>query len=48
MQRVVGNISCDLDAKVKGQIMYLFVIASPPNTVGHSNFKLCRCTGYML
>ena len=30
MKRVLGNISCDLDAKVKGQIMYLLVNASAP------------------
>ena len=42
MQRVLGNISCDLDTKVKGQIMYLLVIASH---LGHSNFKLCRYIG---
>ena len=29
---VLGNISCDLDpkVKVKGQILYFLVIASPP------------------
>ena len=25
MKRALGNISCDLDAKVKGQIMYFLV-----------------------
>ena len=32
MQRVLGNISCDLDpkVKVKGQIMYILVNVSPP------------------
>ena len=32
MKRVLGNISCDLDPKikVKGQIMYFLVNVSPP------------------
>ena len=30
MYRVLGNISCELDTKVKGQIMYFLVNASPP------------------
>ena len=32
MERVLGNISCDLDpkVKVKGQIMYFLVNVSPP------------------
>ena len=30
MYRILGNISCDLDHKVKGQIMYLLVNESPP------------------
>ena len=40
MYWVLGNISCDLDAKVKGQIMYLLVIASPPKSlnIATSNF----------
>ena len=42
MQRVVGNISCDLDAKVKGQIMYLFVIASPPKPL---DIATSNCAG---
>ena len=31
MYRVLGNISCDLDpkVKVKGQILYFLVIVSP-------------------
>ena len=29
MYRVLGNILCDLDAKVKGQIMYLLGITVP-------------------
>ena len=29
MKRALGNISCDLDAKVKGQIMYFLVNLSP-------------------
>ena len=30
MQRVLGNISCDLDPKVKGQILNFLVNSSPP------------------
>ena len=32
MWRVLGNILCDLDlkVKVKGQILYFLVIVSPP------------------
>ena len=32
MKRVLGNISCDLDpkVKVKGQIMYFLVNVPPP------------------
>ena len=30
MKRVLGNISCDLDVKVKDQIMYFLVNVSPP------------------
>ena len=29
MKRVLGNIACHLDPKVKGQIMYFLVNASP-------------------
>ena len=45
MQRVLDIISCDVDAKDKGQIMYLIVIASPPKP---SNFELCRYIGRMI
>ena len=50
MNRVLGNISCELDTKVKGQIMYFLVYASPPKLleVATSNFvpeKVTRCTG---
>ena len=40
MYWVLGNISCDLDSKVKGQIMYLLVIAPPPKplNIATSNF----------
>ena len=41
MQRVLGNISCDLypKVKVKGQIMYFLVNESPkPFDVATSNF----------
>ena len=40
MQRVLGNISCDLHAKVKGQIMYFLVNLSSPKLLGiaTSNF----------
>ena len=40
MQRVLGNISCGLDPKVKGQIMYFLVNVSPPKwlDVATSNF----------
>ena len=30
MWRVLGNILCDLDPNVKGQILYFLVNASPP------------------
>ena len=30
MYRVLGNISCEPEIKVKGQIMYVLVNASPP------------------
>ena len=29
MLRVLGDVSCDLDPRVKGQIMYFLVNASP-------------------
>ena len=42
MQRVLGNISCDLHpkVKVKGQIMYFLVNVSPPkqSDIAISNF----------
>ena len=42
MSRVLGDVSCDLDAKVKvkGQIMYFLENASPYNIleVATSNF----------
>ena len=42
MQRVLGNISCDLDpmVKVKGQMLYFLVNVSPPKRldVATSNF----------
>ena len=33
MERVLGIISCDLDHKVKGQIMYFLVNLSPPKVL---------------
>ena len=43
MYRVLGNISCDLDpkVKVKGEILNFLVNASPPKPFESSNFKLC-------
>ena len=40
MSRVLGDILCDLDPKVKGQIMYFLVNASPHKhlEVATSNF----------
>ena len=40
MSRVLGDISCDLKVKVKGQIMYFLENASPHNVleVATSNF----------
>ena len=40
MLRVLGNILCDLDPKVKDQIMYFLVNVSPPKglDVATSNF----------
>ena len=29
MLRVLGNVLCDLDSKIKGKIMYFLVNASP-------------------
>ena len=42
MQRVLGNISCDLDAKVKGQKVYLLVIASLPKPKQHHTLQVQR------
>ena len=41
--QVLGNISCDLDYKIKGQIMHFLVNASTLYTVGSSNRTLCLC-----
>ena len=40
MLRVLGNILCDLDSKVKDQIMYFLVNVSPPKglDIATSNF----------
>ena len=39
MQRVLGNILCDLEPKVEGQIIYILVNASlQPLDVAASNF----------
>ena len=40
MQRVLGNISCDLDpkVKVKGQIMYFYVSLPKRLDIATSNF----------
>ena len=40
MQRVLGNISCDLDPKVKSKILNFLVNTSPPKPfdVATSNF----------
>ena len=40
MLRLLGNIFCDLDPKVKDQIMYFLVNVSPPKRLGlaTSNF----------
>ena len=47
IKRVLGNISCDLDpkVKVKGQIIYFLVNVSPPKPleVATSNFYSCIC-----
>ena len=43
-----GNISCDLNPKVKGQILYFLVNASAPENNERSNFKLCRCIDHMM
>ena len=43
-----GNISCDLDAKVKGQIMFFLVNASPPKPLDYSIINLCKCIGHMM
>ena len=40
MSRVLGDVSCDLDPKVNGRIMYFLENASPHNVleVATSNF----------
>ena len=40
MKRVLGNILCDLNPKVKDQIMYFLVNVSPPKRLhaATSNF----------
>ena len=40
MYRALDNISCDLDPKVKGQILFFLVNVSPPKRldVATSNF----------
>ena len=48
MWRVLGNISCDFDAKVKGQIMYFLVNASTPKLLDIATSKLCRCICHMM
>ena len=48
MYRVLGNISCHLDAKVKGEILFLLAIASLPKLLDLLNFKLCRCISHMM
>ena len=37
---MLGNISCDLDAKVEGQLMYLLLSEFPPKPrdIATSNF----------
>ena len=49
MSRVLGDVLCDLDpkVKVKGQIMYFLENASP-QCFGSSNFKFCLCVGHMM
>ena len=46
MKRVLGNILCDLDPKVKGQILNFLVNASPPKPfdVATSNFVAEKVT----
>ena len=48
MWRILGDISCDLDpkVKVKGQIMYFLVNVSPPKRldVATSNFVAEKVT----
>ena len=39
LKRVLGNISCDLDPKVNGQMMYLFVNASSPKLFDIATLK---------
>ena len=49
MLRVLDDVSCDLDHKVKviDQIMYFLVNVSP-HKLGSSNFKFCLCIGDMM
>ena len=42
--RVLDNILCDLDHKVK-VIIYIFCKCMSSLTFGHSNFKLHKCIG---
>ena len=52
MSRVLGDVSCDLDPKVKvkvnGRIMYFLENASPHNVLEVANFKFCLRIGHMM
>ena len=45
--KVLGDVSCDLDLKVRGQIMYFLVNVSPPKSFGVST-SLCTCINHMM
>ena len=41
MERVLGNILCHLDPKVKVKVKVMYFLVTL--TIGHSNFNLCKC-----
>ena len=49
MSKVLGNISYDIDFKVKNQIMYFLLNATPkPLDVAISNSAHSVCIGHMI
>ena len=50
MSRLLGDLSCDLDpkVKVKGQIMYFLENASPRNVLEVATSIFCLCIGHLM